>query len=83
MRSLDVTLGTAAVVLIDETKRASAVLITAGRENVGLIWYGDAALQNQYLAPGEGPITLHPYLLNDIHARAETEGDIVTLLIED
>ena len=53
MRTTNVVLGTVATALIDETKRVSAVLVTAGRENADIIWYGDATLQNQYLARRE------------------------------
>ncbi len=83
MRTLDVPLGGNPTVLINETKRASRVLLTAARTNAGRIWYGDIAIQNQFLAPGEGPIEMRPYLLNEIYAYAETIGDVMTIVIED
>jgi len=81
MRTLEVTLQTSATVLVDESKRANSVSITASKDNTASIFVGDVANQVQVLAPGDS-ITISPNKINAVYGYASITGQKVIVTID-
>jgi len=80
MRTLQVTLGTTAGILVSESKRVKNIAITADKSNTVPIFIGDINNQYQELAPGDTAV-LMPNKINEAYGYASIVGQkaIVTI----